>query len=100
MLSQIEPGDNGIGTAAVTENRCNGFIKSPTISVNYSYSNSFRTENRVVGFMRAWTRGAGCWKRRYRLKQGVKPTCKASLNCLHRDKRALVFVELNAVLTV
>ena len=30
MLSQIEPGDNGIGTAVVTENRCNGFIKSPT----------------------------------------------------------------------
>ena len=30
MLSQIQPGDNGIGTAVVTENRCNGFIKSPT----------------------------------------------------------------------
>jgi len=40
-------------------------------SVNYSYSNSFRTENRVVGFMRAWTRGAGCLKRRYYLKQGI-----------------------------
>ena len=30
MLSQIELSDNGIGTAVVTENRCNGFIKSPT----------------------------------------------------------------------
>jgi len=44
MLSQIEPGDNGIGTAVVTENRCNGFIKSPTkftliivILVEYGY---------------------------------------------------------------
>ena len=30
MLSQIEPSDSGIGMAVVTENRCNGFIKSLT----------------------------------------------------------------------
>jgi hypothetical protein len=65
--------------------------------VNYPYSNSFRTENRWFGL---WELGGAALLSHEARRQ---TSCMTSLTCLRKawlDTRALVFVELGAVLTI